>query len=38
MPKLNNIQIAEGLRKRIAELENGTEIAAKDYGLCLLIS
>jgi hypothetical protein len=30
MPKLNNIQIAERLRKRIAELESGKEIAAKD--------
>ena len=30
MPKLNDIQLAERLRKRIAELEAGDEIAAKD--------
>lgn len=30
MPKLNDIQLAERLRKRIAELEAGVEIAAKD--------
>lgn len=30
MPKLNNLQLAERLRKRIAELEAGEEIAAKD--------
>lgn len=30
MPKLNDIQLAERLRKRIAELEAGEEIAAKD--------
>lgn len=30
MPKLNNIQIAERLRKRIAELEIAKEIVAKD--------
>ena len=30
MPKLNEIQLAERLRKRIAELEAGVEIAAKD--------
>ena len=30
MPKLNNIQIADRIRKRIAELESGKEIAAKD--------
>jgi hypothetical protein len=30
MPKLNDLQLAERLRKRIAELEAGVEIAAKD--------
>jgi hypothetical protein len=30
MPKLCNIQIADRIRKRIAELESGKEIAAKD--------
>lgn len=30
MPKLNNIQVADRLRKRIAELDDGKEIAAKD--------
>ena len=30
MPKLKNIQTADRLRKRIAELERGEEIAAKD--------
>jgi len=30
MPKLNNIQIAERLQKRIEQLERGEEIAAKD--------
>lgn len=30
MPKLNNLQLADRLRKRTAELEAGVEIAAKD--------
>jgi hypothetical protein len=35
MPKLNNIQIADRIRKRIAELESGNEIAAKDVSALL---
>lgn len=35
MPKLNNIQIAERLQKRIEQLERGEEIAAKDVKVLL---